>query len=298
MKRVLVLGATGMLGHKLLQRWAGDGACAGTIRGAQLDPALARIIDPALITGGISASDPGAVAAAIDASGAEVVVNCIGIVKQADAAADAVTSIRVNSLFPHEVAAICRERDVRLIHISTDCVFSGARGGYTEDDLPDPKDLYGRSKLLGEVPGPGALTIRTSIIGRELTNDYGLVEWLISNRGGSVRGFKRAFFSGLTTEALAAQIRLLIEDAPELEGVWHLSADPIDKYSLLVRLNDALGLGIAIEPDDDVALDRSLDSNRLREATGIQPPSWDGMVEALARDETPYDLMRSELARR
>jgi len=296
LRPVLVLGATGMLGHKLMQHWAERYRCSGTIRADAPAPALAGLLGAERIHGGVSAFDPETVAAAIDAEAPDVVVNCIGVVKQADAAADPVTSIRVNSLFPHELAATCRHRGTRLIHISTDCVFTGRRGAYTEGDAPDPEDLYGRSKLLGEVAAPGALTLRTSIIGRELTNDYGLVEWLIGNRGGAVRGFTRAIFSGLTTGALADQIALLIDDAPDVHGVWHLSADAIDKNSLLVKLDEALELGIAIQPDDRVALDRSLDSTRLREAIGAQPPSWAEMIEGLAQDETPYDEIRRELA--
>ena len=297
-KSVLVLGATGMLGHKLMQRWADRYECTGTVRVPEPAPALAELLGAERLRGGVDATEPRSVAAAIDAAGAEVVVNCIGVVKQAEAATDPVPSIRINSLFPHEVAALCRERRARLIHVSTDCVFTGSKGAYTEDDHPDAEDLYGRSKLLGETPGPSALTVRTSIIGRELHNDYGLVEWLISNRGGAVKGFERAIFSGFTTAALADQLGTLIDEGEEIEGVWHLSADPIDKNSLLGALNQALGLGIAVTPDDRVALDRSLDSSRLRAAVGLHPPSWPEMVAGMAADETPYDTIRSELARR
>ena len=185
-----------------------------------------------------------------------------------------------------------------MVHVSTDCVFSGDRGGYTEQDVPDATDIYGRSKLLGEVSGEGLLTLRTSLIGRELRSSLGLLEWLISNRGGSVKGFSRAVFSGLTTIALAAEIGAVLEEHPGLEGVWQLASEPIDKLELLTMLERGLELGIEIVPDDTVIVDRSLDSSRLCRATGREPRRWEEMVEVLAANATPYDEIRRQLARR
>jgi dTDP-4-dehydrorhamnose reductase len=296
--RVLVLGANGMLGHKLCLRWAERFECLGSTRGAP-PPALEQLLGSGRLIGGVRAGEggePEGVAGAIEESGCEVVVNCIGVVKQSAQASDPISSIAINSLFPHRLAALCARRGVRLIHISTDCVFSGRDGGYDEDSLPDPVDLYGRSKLLGEVQGEGALTLRTSIIGRELTGASGLLEWLISNRGGEVRGFTRAYFSGFTTGALADEIGALIEQHPGIAGVRHLSADPIDKHALLTMLNDALELEIGIVPDDSVTIDRSLDSGRLRRETGRRPPGWQQMVADLAHEPTPYDEIRDRPA--
>jgi dTDP-4-dehydrorhamnose reductase len=185
-----------------------------------------------------------------------------------------------------------------MIHVSTDCVFSGERGRYSEQDVPDAADLYGRSKLLGEISGEGLLTLRTSLIGRELRSSLGLLEWLISNRGGSVKGFSRAVFSGLTTIALASEIGVVIEEHPGLDGIWHLASEPIDKLELLTELERALELGIGIVPDDSVMVDRSLDSTRLCRETGRQPRRWDQMVDELAADATPYDEIRRKLAHR
>jgi dTDP-4-dehydrorhamnose reductase len=235
----------------------------------------------------VRAEDPGTVERALDETRPEVVVNCIGIVKQA--VADPVTTIRVNSLFPNELAAVCVSRGVRLIHLSTDCVFSGRRGGYTEADEPDPVDLYGRSKLLGEPSGPGVLTLRTSMIGWELGGrQQGLLEWFAAQAGGSAKGFTRAVFSGPTAPVLARAIVAVAADHPELEGTWHVGADPIAKHDLLLALREALGLEVEIVPDDGVVIDRSLDSSRFRVQTGWSPPSWDEMVTELAqaREET------------
>lgn len=290
--RVLVLGANGMLGHKLVQVlgermevWAG-------VRGMQAAGVTSAILDPARTIADVRAEDQQSVQAAIERSGAEAVINAIGIVKQSSKADQSVPMIRVNSLFPHELATLCRECGARLIHISTDCVFSGKQGMYTEEDLPDAMDLYGRSKLLGEVSGPGALTLRTSIVGRELTGELGLFEWFLSQRGGSVRGFSHAVFSGFTTIALSQLIGEILDEHPELHGLWHASVAPIDKLSLLRMLRDALEVPIEIEPDASLVIDRSLDSTPLRAQIGWQPPSWEAMFAGLAADPTPYEQLR------
>jgi len=295
--RVLVVGATGTLGHRLSLEWAERFECYGTGREPVAAP-VADLLAGVTLIDGVSAERPESLGTAFQRARPEVVVNCIGAVKQAEAGQQAVPAIRINSLFPHELAALCGEQSARMVHISTDCVFSGNRGNYNEDDVPDATDIYGRSKLLGEVAGDGLLTLRTSLIGRELRGTLGLLEWLISNRGGSVRGFERAVFSGFTTRALAAELAFLIEEHPELDGIWHLAAEPIDKLSLLTKLNDALELGIEIVPDEDVVIDRSLDSSRLGHITGRRPPAWDDMVSELAADETPYEEIRRELAHR
>lgn len=290
--RLLVLGGTGMLGHKLWQQASGPLDAWATIRGEELSGPAAAVLDPDRVITGVSAEDPASVARALERSGADAVVNCIGIVKQSSAASDPVPSIKVNSLFPHQAAAICRERGARFVHVSTDCVFSGSRGSYTEDDVADAGDLYGRSKLLGEATGPGSLTVRTSIVGRELASEFGLVEWFLGEAGGSVRGFSKAIFSGFTTQALAAVLTSILTEHPELEGLWHVSAEPIDKDRLLRMVRDAYGVEVEIEADDSVAIDRSLDSSRFRGATGWQPPGWEQMIEEMAADPTPYEEIR------
>ena len=291
--RLLMLGGTGMLGHKLFQRAteAGHEPWA-TIRGAQLGGSAAAVLDPDRVVTGVAADDLGAVARSLDSVKPDMVVNCIGVIKQAEAALDPIASISINSLFPHQVAALCRERGVRFVHISTDCVFDGSKGGYTEDDPSDALDLYGRSKFLGEVSGPGAITVRTSIIGRELASEYGLVEWFLSEAGGTVRGFSAAIFSGFTTQALADVLLGAVYEHPELEGLWQVSAEPIDKNKLLGMLKEAYGIEVEIVPDDAVRIDRSLDSSRFRAATGWEPPGWQAMIDEMSGDPTPYERIR------
>ena len=288
--RVLVLGATGMLGHKLGQVLS---QTFDTHLAVRRDDAsgLAAILDTERVLTGVSAEDMGSVANAVAEVGPDVVVNCVGIVKQASAASEAIPCITVNALFPHRLADLCTERGSRLVHISTDCVFSGRAGGYTEDDIPDPVDLYGRSKLLGEVDD-GCLTIRTSIIGRELSGAGGLLEWFLAQHG-SVRGFRRAVFSGLTTEALAELLATLICEHRELTGIRHVASAPISKHDLLGMLREAYGLDVQIVADDEMICDRSLDGTKLERETGVRVPSWAQMIAALAADETPYEQLRS-----
>ena len=199
----------------------------------------------------------------------DVVINCIGIVKQAAAAHDAITSISINSLLPHRLAALCRTEGARLIQISTDCVFSGRAGRYTEDDLPDPVDLYGRSKLLGEVADGDCLTVRTSIVGRELVGANGLLEWFLAQEG-SVRGFRRAIFSGLTAEALARLLAAVVCDHRGLTGIRHVAAQPISKFDLLCMLKRAYHAPLEIVPDDEFVCDRSLDARKFEHDTQVR----------------------------
>jgi dTDP-4-dehydrorhamnose reductase len=290
--KVLILGGSGMLGHKLRQKFSECFDAYVTFRGQATTYNRHELFDRAQLISDVAADNFESVARAVEQAQPNVVINCIGIVKQDVAAKDPVTSITVNSLFPHRLAQLCRSSEARLIHLSTDCVFSGRRGNYSEQDIPDPIDLYGRSKLLGEVTGEGCLTIRTSMIGRELKGTHGLIEWFLSQRGGRVRGFKNAIFSGFTTQALADVITKIILAHSGLSGLWHVAADPISKFDLLTLVKQTYGLNIEIEPDEDFLCNRSLDGSRFREETGIRAPSWPEMIEQLHSDPTPYETIR------
>lgn len=287
MKRVLILGGTGMLGHKLWQVSRERLDAWVTVRQPFSECRPWGVFDPARTIDRVDALRFGSVRQAIDRVRPDVVVNAIGIVKQAPEASDAVTSIAVNALFPHQVAALCAPSGARVVHLSTDCVFSGRVGEYRESDACDAEDLYGRSKALGELAGEGCLTLRTSMIGPELGRRRGLLEWCLSQRGGRVKGYRRAVFSGLPTLALADLIVRLIERHPGLSGVYHVSTDPIDKFRLLCLIRDGFGLELAIDPSDDVIVDRSLDSSRFRSEVGFELPGWPALVAAMAADAAP-----------
>lgn len=286
--RLLVLGGGGMLGHKLWQVAAEHFEAYATVRGTLAQSSAARVLDPAQTVEHVAADRLDRVASTLDRVRPDVVVNCIGIVKQRPDASDPVLSIAINALFPHQLAALCRTRGIRLLHVSTDCVFSGQRGNYRESDRPDPEDLYGHSKLLGEVSGEGCLTVRSSMIGRELGSARGLVEWTLAQDGRTVRGFRRAIFSGLTTLELSRVICEVAARQRDLHGLWHIAAAPISKLDLLHLIRDAYGLNLTIEPADEPVIDRSLDGERFRAATGLIAPDWPQMIRDLANDPTPY----------
>ena len=218
----------------------------------------------------------------------DVIINAVGIVKQSIEAKNPVTSITVNSLFPHRLSELCAEYGVKLIHISTDCVFTGRKGMYTENDVPDAEDLYGRSKLLGEVQNGHALTLRTSFIGNELYTKYGLLEWFIDNKGKQVNGYENAIFSGLTSQALSHVLIDIVKHHRNLQGLYHLSCDPISKSNLLHLINEIYGLGVDIKSDYEVSYDHSLDSSRYRELTGWVPQPWESMIESMRENSLNY----------
>jgi dTDP-4-dehydrorhamnose reductase len=294
---VIVLGASGMLGHKLLQRLGNNYEIAGTVREQTVDDRLSQALPGIKLYPKVDATNLTSIEQAIDDWKAQVVLNCVGIVKQSSVASDPVTSISINSLFPHQLARMTAAMGIRLIHFSTDCVFSGRRGNYSEGDNPDPIDLYGRSKLLGEVVGPRALTLRTSIVGRELREHLGLIDWFLSQRGNRVDGYVGALYSGLTTLAMAELVSRLIREHPELQGVWHLSGNPISKFDLLKIVDRSYNLGIDITPDEKFQCDRRLDSARFRKYTGWQPASWEEMIANLYSEESTYGSVYSDFSR-
>jgi dTDP-4-dehydrorhamnose reductase len=278
---VLVIGASGMLGSAVLRLFAvSDGyRVFGSARSAALLRNLPETLHSNIVTG-IDVDSTDSLMRLFATARPDVVINCVGLVKQLAEADDPLAAIPINALLPHRLARMCELAGARLVHVSTDCVFSGRTGNYKEDDLPDATDLYGRSKLMGEVDYPHAVTLRTSIIGHELASAHGLVGWFLSQTS-SVNGFTRAIFSGLPTVELAQVIRDRVLPQPELRGLYHVSAAPIDKCTLLTLVAQAYGRDTVIKPDDRLAIDRSLDSSRFREATGYQPAAWPELVQKM-----------------
>ena len=210
----------------------------------------------------------------------DVVINCVGVVKQLSSSSDPLVALPLNSLLPHRLASICKVRGARLIHLSTDCVFSGKGGLYTEDDVPDAQDLYGVSKRLGEVNYPHTVTLRTSIIGHELNGSRSLVDWFLAQVG-CVNGFDQAIYSGLPTVEIARIIRDYVLPNDDLSGLYHVSAGPITKYELLNLLAKTYQKTIQIKRSSDVKIDRSLDSSKFMSATGFSPESWPEMIKRM-----------------
>jgi len=237
----------------------------------------------------IDISDERSAITAIDQTAPDVVINAIGIIKQLPSSKDVVSTLTANSIFPHRLIALSESYGFRLITISTDCVFTGSKGSYVETDPADASDLYGQSKHLGEVSEGNSLTLRTSIIGRELGTAHSLVEWFLANRGKTVNGYVNAIYSGFPTVVFADIISSLITDHPNLRGLYHVSSDPINKFELLNLVKERFDLNIEIESFKEMHIDRSLDSSRFRQATGFKPQSWVEMVDRMHSDPTPYE---------
>jgi dTDP-4-dehydrorhamnose reductase len=281
--KVLIFGGSGMLGHKLYQVLSRKSDTYVTVRKNVNYCEKYSLFNPKYTIMDVSVENFNSIVDAIDKSQPEVVVNCIGIVKQSNLVNNPIASISVNSLFPHQLAELCLSKGIRVIQISTDCVFSGNKGNYNEDDIPDATDIYGRTKYLGELNNEGCLTIRTSMIGRELATSHGLLEWFLRQRGKTVSGYSNAIFSGLTTDCLSDVIAMIISKNKELSGVWHIASEPINKYDLLTLIRKIYGLGTEIKRDETVVYNRSLDCSRFREETGFVAPSWVEMIDRMYR---------------
>ncbi|WP_073032586.1 dTDP-4-dehydrorhamnose reductase family protein [Desulfosporosinus lacus] len=297
MEKVLILGGSGMLGHTLFRCLSEDARLDvyTTVRSAKdffgwLPTDLLNkvykdidVLNSDSLTKVFSDVSP------------DLVVNCIGVIKQVPKAQEPLATITTNALLPHRIAMLCSTAGSRLIHVSTDCVFDGVKGGYLEGDVSNVDDLYGRTKLLGEVTYPHCVTLRTSIIGHELKGNYGLVEWFLSQKA-KVRGFREVIYSGFPTIELARIIRDYVIPHSEMMGLYHVSSNPISKYELLKLIKVQYGKNVEIEPEDSIRLDRSLDSTRFRSKTGYNPPAWLDLVRGMHLDylQGPYQNSKAK----
>lgn len=280
--RVLILGGDGMLGHRLLVHLRDRHDTKVTLRRGLSEYERYGLFTPENSYAGVEARDVERLLEVFGDFRPETVVNCVGIIKQRGQAKEAIPSIEINALLPHRLAVACKAIGARLVHLSTDCVFSGRKGDYTLEDTPDAEDLYGRTKLLGEVGEPPAVTLRTSIIGLELARKGSLIEWFLAQRG-EIKGFTEAIYTGLTTAEMSRVIEKVLVEHPNLSGVWQVASEKIDKYDLLSRFSEKLGRDdVSIVPDGSVKIDRSLSGLEFAKATGYDPPGWDAMLAELA----------------
>lgn len=287
--KILIFGATGMLGHKLLQKFDGRFDVTATCRNEK-GLNTSYIFERTNIINGVEVTDQATVSSVLQTVRPDVVVNAAGVIKQLPGSRDVTTALKVNSLFPHFLATESEIHGFRLLTISTDCVFDGKKGNYADADTPDALDLYGQSKRWGEVSAPNCLTLRTSIIGHELASSHSLVDWFLSNRGGSVKGFKSAIYSGFPTVIFADIIASLIEQQPKLSGIYNVSSEPINKFDLLRLIDEEYKSNIDIQPDTDFTIDRSLNSDRFRAETGFSPLSWPEMIRSMREDSSVYGI--------
>ena len=281
-QRILILGVTGMLGNALFCELGNEDGLEvyGTTRSNRHGIDIEGVPHARELYTGVDARDLESLYFAFRECRPEVIINCIGVIKQDPKIMIAASTIEVNSLFPHLLADKCRESGARLIHVSTDCVFSGLRGDYVESDNPDPADLYGRSKLLGEIDQEGSITLRTSIIGHELSSAVSLLDWFLEQKG-EVKGFTKAIFSGITTVEFASLIRNVVLPRSDLWGLFHVASTPISKFELLSIAAEEYGWTGRIVPFDEFVCDRSLNADLLFSETGYRPPDWPEMLSTL-----------------
>lgn len=294
--RILILGGTGMLGHVLL-RYFFEQTRRDVFATARDVREIPQYFRPELacrfVEHNVDVDHPDSVLRALTTTRPDTVINCIGIIKQLPLSNDPLAAITVNARWPHLIANLSRDVGARMIHLSTDCVFDGKKGLYTEDDIPLAEDLYGRTKYLGEVSYPHSLTLRTSIIGHELKGNYGLIEWFLRQKD-KVRGYKNAIYSGFPTIELAGIINHYVLPNPGLSGVYHVSSAPISKFELLGLVAEKYEFKIHIESDEDFVQDRSLKSGRFRARTGYAPPAWPELIDAMHKD---YEVHREQYTR-
>ena len=278
--RILILGGDGMLGHQLFTYLKTRHEVRVTLRQDLAAYHTYGLFNSDNAYPGIDVRSLERLVEVLADFRPEVVVNCVGIVKQRPTAKESIPSIELNSLLPHRLSILCKGIGARLVHMSTDCVFSGRKGNYQEGDPSDAEDLYGKTKFLGEVHDSNCLTIRTSIIGRELSRKRSLLGWFLAQKG-PVKGFRNAIFTGFTTLEMSRIIEKMLVKHPEASGVYQVSSNPINKYDLLMLFRDKLGHFIEILPDETFCCDRSLDSTRFRKEFSYTPPTWEMMIEEL-----------------
>ncbi|MDR3409564.1 MAG: SDR family oxidoreductase [Formivibrio sp.] len=279
--KVLVIGASGMIGSTVLRVLSEkkDWNVFGSVRDIGVKRFFSSSIGEHLISN-IDVEHHDSLVKVMDRIRPDVVVNCAGLTKHKPEADDPLASIPINSLMPHRLAGVCKLVGARLIHVSTDCVFSGERGRYLESDFADARDVYGKSKVFGEVSYSHAITLRTSTIGHELQSKYGLLDWFLSQEG-RCNGYTRAIFSGLPTVVFAQVVRDVVIPHSELSGLYHVAASPIAKFDLLKLIADEYGKTIDITADDKLMIDRSLNADRFRLATGYVAPAWPELIKMM-----------------
>ena len=281
--RLLILGGSGMLGHQLWRGLHAQHDTWVTLRRPVADFAAHNLFDEAKAIQFDDITDDTALERALGQAKPEAVINCVGIIKQRDEASDEALTLRVNAEFPHRLAKRCGEAGARLIHFSTDCIFAGTKGNYTESDPSDAADLYGQSKHQGEVADAHSVTLRTSVIGHELGTNLALLDWFLSQRFQAINGYTKAIYSGFTTLEMARIVDRILTQHTDLSGVWHVASEPISKFGLLQLCREKLGWEGVIEPNDEFVCDRSLNADRFNQATGYTPPSWEAMISELAQ---------------
>jgi dTDP-4-dehydrorhamnose reductase len=284
-QKIAVLGVTGMLGHKMLQILEGafPSQVYGVLRGSKDRLSSYGFVAPDRLIDQVNVESTQALLKVLNEIRPQFVINCIGITLRKAEHDSTQKNFAINGVLPQILSFWCQQHQAKFIHFSTDCVFNGARGNYTEHDLPDAEDVYGRSKYLGETPyHPSALTLRLSIVGRELFGKTELLEWFLAQKNKKISGFSEVYYSGVTTSVAAREVVKIIQKFPDLAGLYHVSSEKISKYDLLMMANQIFKANVEIQKDPSKKSDKSLNCDRYIRETRFIKPSWPEMLKELA----------------
>jgi len=281
--RILILGADGMIGHKIAQSLEDFElilASRKSISSKSIGVINGKMVLHNLITDSLDLL--------LDSTTPDIIINCAGITTRRGVEDNIVNTGLVNSDLPHKLDSWANLNSKKLIHFSTDCVFSGNKGNYLDNDFADAEDIYGKSKALGEVNSPNTLTIRCSMIGRELYNFTELFEWLIKNKNKKIEGYSKVLYSGITTVRMGKILNQILKKNLNLSGIYNISSTPISKFDLLVKLSNAFNLNVEVKQNINNKSNKVLISEKFTEITGIYPPNWDDLIPEFKEDCEKY----------
>ncbi len=288
--KILILGGNGMIGHKMYQVLSQDFPDTWVILRQKIgDLAAKGVFNQQKVIDKVDLSDLRKLSSILDDLNPDVIINAAGITIRRGINNKISYSILVNSVLPHFLDEWISGKDAkRLIHFSTDCVFSGKSGSYTDEAEPDATDYYGKTKALGEVKTTQTLTLRGSMIGRELENHTELLEWFLAQKGKTIKGFSNVIYSGITTVRMAKLVKMILHQFPLLSGVYNVSSVPISKYDLLLLFRKTFELDVEIEKDESYSSRKDLISENFFQEIGISSPQWTDLITELKADSQLY----------
>lgn len=292
--RVLILGVSGLIGHKLFQELTSSFEVFGTLHKIKQQYGDIQLFSGDNVIGGVDVKKFEILTGVFAAINPDVILNCVGITKRKININYPLEVLMVNSVFPHQLANWAKENQKRVIHFSTDCVFDGKIGNYTESSLTTAEDIYGRTKALGEITYNHTLTIRSSFIGQELFDRTELLDWFLSQDGKVIKGFKNTFYSGVSTIFMAKVIKEIILNFPDLFGLYQLApGNPISKFELLSIAKESFNINVDIIADELHVHHPTLDSSKLKTEIDLTVPSWKEMMDELASEKLFYSKLKT-----
>jgi len=293
--KILILGAGGMLGHKLYQTLSKTyDDVIPVFRKNKEHYHKFNLYKPEKMIGNTDVTDQSKLLAVLNSVKPDIICNCIGKTTRKINSEDSQSVIYLNSFLPHFISKWSSENNSYFIHFSTDCVFSGKNGPYKPNDFRDSRDLYGLSKILGETNSKYGLTIRTSIVGREIENQTEFFEWIFSSKNKSVSGYKNVFYSGVTTNYLSEVVAQLITKDSKSHGLLQVASPPISKLNLIKKVNSLFGLGMKINTDASKVSNKILSPVKFTITSGIKTQTWDEMLNTLKKENSYYENLNTE----